>query len=119
VIWGRQAETAAKYLRKGRSVYLEGRLQTREYQDKDGNKKSTTEIVVDRFQFLGGQGGGQGGGGGDEGGGYGGGGQGRGGGGGGSYGGGGGNRGGGGGGGGGGNQGGGSPGDFHNDDIPF
>jgi single-strand DNA-binding protein len=62
VIWGRQAETAAKYLRKGRSVYLEGRLQTREYQDKENNKKRTTEIVVDRFQFLGGQGGGQGGG---------------------------------------------------------
>lgn len=50
VIFGRQAEIAAQYLKKGSSVFLEGRLQTRSW-DKDGEKKYRTEIVVDRMQF--------------------------------------------------------------------
>ncbi|MCB9530347.1 MAG: single-stranded DNA-binding protein [Myxococcales bacterium] len=62
VVWGRSAENAAKYLAKGRSAYVEGRLQTREWTDKDGNKRYTTEIVADRLQFIGGRDGGGGGG---------------------------------------------------------
>ena len=60
VIWGPAAENAAKYLAKGREVYLEGKVETREYQDKDGNKRYTTETVVHEMQFLSGnqQGGG-------------------------------------------------------------
>ncbi len=54
VVWGPQAETAAKYLSKGRSVYVEGRLQYRDWTDKDGNKRTTTEIVANTLQFLGG-----------------------------------------------------------------
>lgn len=50
VVFGRQAEIAAQYLKKGSSVFLEGRLQTRSW-EKDGEKKSRTEIVVDRMQF--------------------------------------------------------------------
>ena len=53
VVWGRQAETAKEYLSKGRSVYVEGRIQTRSWEDKDGNKRYTTEIVAQRLQFLG------------------------------------------------------------------
>lgn len=53
VVWGKQAETCGEYLRKGRSVYLEGRIQTREWEDRDGNKRYTTEIVADRVLFLG------------------------------------------------------------------
>ena len=76
VVWGRQGENAAKYLKKGRSVYVEGRLQTREYTDKEGVKKYATDIVADTVQFLGGAAGGgdSEGGGGNRGGGYGGGG---------------------------------------------
>lgn len=55
VVWGRQAEIAKEYLAKGRSVYLEGRIQTRSWEDKDGNKRYTTEIVAQRLQFLGGR----------------------------------------------------------------
>lgn len=80
VVWGKQAETCGEYLRKGRSVYVEGRIQTREWEDRDGNKRYTTEVVADRVLFLGsrGDGGGGGGGGGYSGGGsYGGGGGGR------------------------------------------
>jgi single-strand DNA-binding protein len=55
VVWGRQAETAKEYLSKGRSVYVEGRIQTRSWEDKDGNKRYTTEIIVQRMQFLGGR----------------------------------------------------------------
>ncbi len=54
VVWGRQAENCAQYLSKGRSVFVEGRLQTRKWQDKDGNDRYTTEIVADRVQFIGG-----------------------------------------------------------------
>ena len=54
-VWGRQAESCAEYLRKGRPVYIEGRIQQREYEDRDGNKKQVTEIVAERVQFLGGK----------------------------------------------------------------
>ena len=53
VLFGRQAEIAGEYLKKGRSVYIEGRLQTRKYTDKDGVEKYSTEIVGDRMQLLG------------------------------------------------------------------
>ena len=56
VVWGRQGETAKEYLSKGRSAYIEGRIQTRSYDDKEGNKKWITEIVASRVQFLGGRG---------------------------------------------------------------
>ena len=58
VLFGRQAEVAGEYLKKGRSVYIEGRLQTRKYTDKDGVEKYSTEIVGDRMQLLGGRSGG-------------------------------------------------------------
>ena len=62
VVWGKTAENCAQYLAKGRSVYVEGRLQTREWEDKEGNKRQTTEISAQRVQFLGGpRGGGTGG----------------------------------------------------------
>jgi len=54
VLFGRQAEVAGEYLKKGRSVYIEGRLQTRKYTDKDGVEKYSTEIVADRMQLVGG-----------------------------------------------------------------
>jgi single-strand DNA-binding protein len=56
VAWGRTGELCAQYLSKGRSVYLEGRLQTREWEDKEGQKRRTTEIVANTVQFLGGKG---------------------------------------------------------------
>ncbi|GAM08680.1 single-stranded DNA-binding protein [Geobacter sp. OR-1] len=56
VLWGRQAEIAGEYLAKGRTVFIEGRLQTRKWQDKDGRDRYTTEIVGDRMQMLGGKG---------------------------------------------------------------
>lgn len=52
VIWGKIAEIANQYLKKGSQVYLEGKITTRSWDDKDGNKKYTTEIVVSSFQFL-------------------------------------------------------------------
>lgn len=63
VVWGKQAEHCSQYLNKGRQVYVEGRLQTRSWDDRDGNKRYTTEIVADTVQFLGGRDGGGGGGG--------------------------------------------------------
>ncbi len=51
VVFGRQAETAAQYLRKGASVLVEGRIQTRSWDAPDGTKKYRTEIVADRIQF--------------------------------------------------------------------
>ena len=51
--FGKLAEIAGEYLKKGSQVYVEGRLQTRKWQDKDGNDKYTTEIVADRMQMLG------------------------------------------------------------------
>src|SRR5947207_12602139 len=53
VFFGRQAEIAGEYLKKGRQVYVEGRLQTRKWQDKEGQDRYTTEIVADRMQILG------------------------------------------------------------------
>jgi len=69
VLYDRQAEVAGEYLRKGRPVYIEGRLKTRKWQDKDGNDRYTTEIVADTMQLLGGREGGAGAGAGDDGGG--------------------------------------------------
>ena len=60
VLFGRTAEIAGEYLKKGRSVYIEGRLQTRKYTDKDGVEKYSTEIVADRMQLIGGREGGGG-----------------------------------------------------------
>jgi len=53
VAWGRQAESCSQYLQKGSQVYIEGRLQTRKWDDKDGNTRYMTEIVVGDIQFLG------------------------------------------------------------------
>jgi single-strand DNA-binding protein len=54
VAWGRTAELCAQYLSKGRTVYIEGRLQTREWENKEGQKQRTTEIVANTVQFIGG-----------------------------------------------------------------
>jgi single-strand DNA-binding protein len=58
VVWGKQAETVANYLAKGRLVYVEGKIETRKWQDKDGQDRYTTEIKADRVQFLDSKGGG-------------------------------------------------------------
>ena len=58
VFFGRLAEIVGEYLKKGSQVYVEGRLQTRKWQDKDGNDRYTTEIVANEMQMLGGRGGG-------------------------------------------------------------
>lgn len=55
ILWERQAEIAKEYLRKGSSVYIEGRIQTRNYEDKDGVKRYVTEIIGQRMQLLGGR----------------------------------------------------------------
>jgi single-strand DNA-binding protein len=60
-LFGRLAEVAAEYLRKGSQVYIEGSLRTRKWQDKQGNERYTTEIVANDMQMLGGRGGGGGG----------------------------------------------------------
>jgi single-strand DNA-binding protein len=73
VVWGKTAEICAKYLAKGRQVFIEGRIQTRSYDDKEGQKRYITEIIANDVQFLssgrdgGGGGGGARRGGGDEG----------------------------------------------------
>jgi single-strand DNA-binding protein len=54
VVWGKTAELCTQYLAKGRQVYIEGRIQTREWEDKDGQKRRTTEVVAQTVQFLGG-----------------------------------------------------------------
>lgn len=56
-MFGRLAEIAAEYLRKGSQVYIEGKLRTRKWQDRDGNDRYTTEIIADEMQMLGGRGG--------------------------------------------------------------
>jgi single-strand DNA-binding protein len=61
VVWGKQGETCKEYLSKGRQVYVEGRLQTRQWEDRDGNKRWTTEVVAENVRFLGGGKGGGGG----------------------------------------------------------
>ena len=63
VVWGKTAENCAQNLQKGRSCYIEGRIQSREWEDKEGNKRQTTEIVAQNVTFLGGRGEGGGGGG--------------------------------------------------------
>jgi single-strand DNA-binding protein len=63
VFYDRLAEIAGEYLKKGRPVYVEGRLKTRKWQDKDGKDTYTTEIVAENMQLLGGREGGGGGGG--------------------------------------------------------
>jgi single-strand DNA-binding protein len=68
VFFGRLAEIAGEYLKKGRSIYVEGRIKTRKWQDKDGQDRYTTEVVADQMQMLGSREG-MGGGGMDEGGG--------------------------------------------------
>ena len=57
VLWGKTAESLSEYLTKGKQLYIEGRLQTRQWDDKDGNKRYTTEIRGDRIVLLGGGGG--------------------------------------------------------------
>lgn len=63
VFFGRLAEVVGEYLKKGSQVYVEGRIQTRKWQDKEGNDRYTTEIVANDMQMLGGRGGGGSGGG--------------------------------------------------------
>lgn len=59
-VWGKQAETLTEYLRKGKQVYVEGRLQTDEYTDKEGVKRKSTKVRSDRIVLLGGGSGGGG-----------------------------------------------------------
>jgi single-strand DNA-binding protein len=61
VVWGKLAENCAQYLHKGRQVYVEGKLQTKKWQDRDGNDRYTTEVVANEIKFLGtkGEGGGE------------------------------------------------------------
>ena len=53
VMWRGLADVAAKYLQKGKLVYIEGKLRTRTFDDKDGNKKYTTEVIAENFTLLG------------------------------------------------------------------
>ncbi len=53
VVWGKLAEICNQYLKKGRQIYVEGRLQTRSWDDKNGTKRYTTEVVASTVQFLG------------------------------------------------------------------
>ena len=53
VVWGKLAEICGEYLSKGKQGYVEGKLQTREWEDKDGNKRSTTEVVILNMTMLG------------------------------------------------------------------
>jgi single-strand DNA-binding protein len=55
VVWGKQAEIAQQYLKKGALVYIEGRIQSREWQDKEGQKRTSFEIVASNFRMLGGR----------------------------------------------------------------
>lgn len=52
VVWGKQAENCSKHLSKGRQIYVEGRLQTRQWEDQQGQKRYTTEIIATTVQFL-------------------------------------------------------------------
>jgi single-strand DNA-binding protein len=60
VVWGKQAEIAQQYLRKGSLIFIEGRIQSREWQDKEGQKRTSFEIVATNFRMLGGRGDGAG-----------------------------------------------------------
>jgi single-strand DNA-binding protein len=53
VVWGKQAETCGEYLDKGSPILVEGRLQTRDWETKDGQKRSVVEVVAERVQFMG------------------------------------------------------------------
>jgi len=55
VVWGKQAEIAQQYLRKGSLVFVEGRIQTRQWDDREGQKRTTVEIVANNFRMLGGR----------------------------------------------------------------
>jgi len=55
VVWGKQAEIAQQYLKKGSLVFIEGRIQSREWQDKEGQKRTSFEIVANNFRMLGGR----------------------------------------------------------------
>jgi single-strand DNA-binding protein len=59
VIWGKTAESLHEYLTKGKQIYVEGKLQTREWQDKEGKTNKTTEVRADKIVLLGGGGGGE------------------------------------------------------------
>ena len=63
VVWGKQAEIAQQYLKKGSLVFIEGRIQSREWTDKEGQKRTSFEIVANNFRMLGGRGDSMGGGG--------------------------------------------------------
>jgi len=52
VVWNKRAEVVRKYIKKGDPLYVEGRLQTHSWEDKEGNKRYTTEIICDNFLFL-------------------------------------------------------------------
>ena len=52
VVWGKQAESCGEYLDKGSQIFVEGRLQTRDWETKDGQKRSATEVVAERVQFM-------------------------------------------------------------------
>lgn len=56
VVWGKQGESCAQYLAKGRQVFVEGSIRTRSFDDKNGNKRYMTEIIAQRVRFLGGAG---------------------------------------------------------------
>jgi len=62
VVWGKQAEIAQQFLKKGSLIFIEGRIQSREWQDKEGQKRTSFEIVATNFRMLGGRGDGGGGG---------------------------------------------------------
>ena len=55
VVWGKRAEVIGKYFRKGAGILVEGKIQTGSYQDKNGNKRYTTEVLVQDFNFVGGK----------------------------------------------------------------
>jgi single-strand DNA-binding protein len=55
VVWGEQAEIAQQYLKKGSLIFIEGRIQSREWQDKEGQKRTSFEIVATNFRMLGGR----------------------------------------------------------------
>src|SRR5437879_11339785 len=58
VVWGKQGEIAQQYLHKGSLIFVEGRIQTRQWDDREGQKRTTVEIVASNFRMLGGRGGG-------------------------------------------------------------
>lgn len=56
VVWGKQGENCSQFLQKGREVFIEGRIQTRKWQDQQGNDRYRTEVIANNVQFLGGRG---------------------------------------------------------------